>query len=1110
MTENKFVSSLQSKGSAKRREIKDKTASYRIGPAPVNDSILSTKTEASSPGSLDSDMDDIEFDETNNSLSKAGCKGLLMYFSKLGHSTEDSSIDIDFVESLLRGGADINFSDKHGQCAMHEIARGWNIISAIFVKEKGAEINKEDKYGRTPLHLAAAVNHYEMVEWLIKNGAIVDAFTKGENQTPLHYAAKNNAVDSVRVLLNMGADIGARDYKSRTALFVAAETGRSQASRFLLEQGAPAGIYDDGGTSLLVLLIEKMPDVAKLALGQFHLVDKALRKQYFYLNYLELDVWRKMATKGGKAMRTSFARTPLETICIYNENELIMHPVILQLIAIKWNLFGKFYSTIDVVLNFTYTLLWTSLGVSLPRTFSSTSGYYTPIKSNIWRIIIEIICSILATYFIIMQIIEFRRTQKRDSTYKQWRIREVERDLTYSHPRWPEERRYLMTEMENIRSSNALAYWKNGWNIFEWVAFFSVLLVAITRFAAIISGKKSVHDLHSKTFPLLLIILWLRFMKCCRCYQSLGPFITMLGHVIADTAKFAFLFFEFFIPYVCAFWILFGGLEGTEFETFNDLVNQVFLMTIVAGYDVSDLMKKDKIMAQVLSGTYMTLASVVCLNLYIALMSETFNRVYGDATATAYMLQANRLMDLERSLGAKKKNSVKRFMTKECSPQVVYETGGGNDDDDDEEQQTLMLYRLVDTINIIKEKVINFSSEADSIRCGSKTLALPGTSLPGTSDQTINTLSGEDFKTQLEFICQSQYKHATELNEIRSLIASLLSRLNQPELQQFISSKEISHVNNEASSNENFDENTKSKIMDSKINKEDENKDDKINYEGESSLGSQTWDDKIAALTNQINEREQESVRKQKEQFNNYSNTNLVSNDSDKKVPEYNQSLAFQKESGIPKNIANNNEVHQYSNQPRFPNKFSSLPRNISLKDRSDMSNEYYFPTAPYQMQEFPPGPNSGFIDQRMYPQMFYGSNHSLPQVPYFYPPFYSGYPPISKVQPQDNLPSPQSSESSKGFQSASNISKQSKNQGNTQEKSITQEQSYIDENEKKNNSQNIYPSLNRYNSQKSNGSYSDNAPLLQCLTDDSDTSNVSTKKRRRRRRKSSIDEHAC
>ena len=93
--------------------------------------------------------------------------------------------------------------------------------------------------------------------------------------------------------------------------------GRSEACLFLLEQGAPVGVYDDGGTALLTLMVAKMPDVAKIALGQYHMVDQALRKQYFYLNYLEQDVWKRMATKDGKAMRTSYARSPLEVkMCI--------------------------------------------------------------------------------------------------------------------------------------------------------------------------------------------------------------------------------------------------------------------------------------------------------------------------------------------------------------------------------------------------------------------------------------------------------------------------------------------------------------------------------------------------------------------------------------------------------------------------------------------------------------------------------------------------------------------------------------------------------------------------------------------------------------------------
>ena len=48
----------------------------------------------------------------------------------------------------------------------------------------------------------------------------------GEEQTPMHYAAKNNAAASLKTMLRLGAHINERDYKKRTPLFVAAETGK--------------------------------------------------------------------------------------------------------------------------------------------------------------------------------------------------------------------------------------------------------------------------------------------------------------------------------------------------------------------------------------------------------------------------------------------------------------------------------------------------------------------------------------------------------------------------------------------------------------------------------------------------------------------------------------------------------------------------------------------------------------------------------------------------------------------------------------------------------------------------------------------------------------------
>ena len=59
---------------------------------------------------------------------------------------------------------------RYGQTVLHAIARDWHIDVAKYALEHNAMINKADVYGRTPLHLAAAVDYYEMVEFLAFNG----------------------------------------------------------------------------------------------------------------------------------------------------------------------------------------------------------------------------------------------------------------------------------------------------------------------------------------------------------------------------------------------------------------------------------------------------------------------------------------------------------------------------------------------------------------------------------------------------------------------------------------------------------------------------------------------------------------------------------------------------------------------------------------------------------------------------------------------------------------------------------------------------------------------------------------------------------------------------
>ena len=168
---------------------------------------------------------------------------------------------------------------------------------------------------------------------------------------------------------------------------------RSIAAKLLINEGAPAGVYDNLGNSALCLLIEKIPEVALKAMDQFHSADTINRTEFYFLNYLEGTKLKEQKTP---------ARTPLE-IAVQNERfDIIMHPVMQRLIAVKWKMYGKWGAIQDLVLNIVYTILWTVLAVTLPR---YGRDLYLPIGKNSWRLVIGILLVIFTILEIRKQII---------------------------------------------------------------------------------------------------------------------------------------------------------------------------------------------------------------------------------------------------------------------------------------------------------------------------------------------------------------------------------------------------------------------------------------------------------------------------------------------------------------------------------------------------------------------------------------------------------------------------------------------------------------------------------------------------------------------------------
>ena len=160
-------------------------------------------------------------------------------------------------------------------------------------------------------------------------------------------------------------------------------------------------------------------------------------------------------------------------------------------------------------------------------------------------------------------------------------------------------------ELERLRRGKAGQYFSDGWVVIDWAIHLAVWVVVFTRVAAVVTDRADLKQYHIRIFAFSLVLIWLRILNSCRAFKSLGPFISLLGHVVDDTIKFGFLFFEFFIPYTCAFWMLFGGKENAEkagdtaWVKVNDIIFSIYQMTLIESINWNLMYKMDRFMAQV-------------------------------------------------------------------------------------------------------------------------------------------------------------------------------------------------------------------------------------------------------------------------------------------------------------------------------------------------------------------------------------------------------------------------------------------------------------------------------------------------------------------------------
>ncbi|MFC1520773.1 ankyrin repeat domain-containing protein [Elusimicrobiota bacterium] len=174
--------------------------------------------------------------------------------------------DLISVKKTLKNGADPDYraDDERTPLTIAAIKGNQDIANTLIAH--GADVNKKGRYNHTPL-IAASINDYpDIIKLLLGKGAdssikadngltaLISAVHAGSpasvevlltgktdtnlassnNMTPLMHAARRGNVPIIKLLITIGkADMFLKNSKGKTALDLAVEWGRADASEFL-------------------------------------------------------------------------------------------------------------------------------------------------------------------------------------------------------------------------------------------------------------------------------------------------------------------------------------------------------------------------------------------------------------------------------------------------------------------------------------------------------------------------------------------------------------------------------------------------------------------------------------------------------------------------------------------------------------------------------------------------------------------------------------------------------------------------------------------------------------------------------------------------------------
>ena len=261
---------------------------------------------------------------------------------------------IEELEKVIVGGSELDFDEFKRLVDLDDVYYEENKLTIFkyaayrqqkidmvkyLVEEKKLDINEKDGWGYTPLHYAVESNNENLVKYLLKHGADINAL--------LHWAAANNVEKLVKYLVEHGADINKEDVRGKTPLYLAVEYNNKNLMKYLVEHGADINKEDEdwwtplmsainsGNENIVKYLVENKADINKQ--------NKSGITPLYWAVYINNESIVKYLVEHGADVNKEDVRgyTPLHRAAGSNNENLVKYLVEHRADVNKKNILGK-------------------------------------------------------------------------------------------------------------------------------------------------------------------------------------------------------------------------------------------------------------------------------------------------------------------------------------------------------------------------------------------------------------------------------------------------------------------------------------------------------------------------------------------------------------------------------------------------------------------------------------------------------------------------------------------------------------------------------------------------------------------------------------------------